>query len=101
MMVRIAMYGQITVPILVPTDPSVEPQFLSPKWGGKKSVSKKHNRALSAVGVLYKTIGGDVGLTLYHNIFATHAFHPDWLRGPEVKHYTVRDAVNFSEWVEV
>ena len=100
-MVRIAMYGQITAPVLVPADPSVSPQFLPPKWGGKKSVSQEHNRALSAVGVLYKTVAGDVGLTFYHNIFATQPLKPDWLRVPDVKHYTVPDAVSFSEWVAV
>lgn len=101
MMVRIALYGQITVPVLVPADPSINPTFLPPKWGAKKSVSKEHNRALSAVGVLYKTVGGDVGMTFYHNVFASHAFTPDSLRAPDVKHYVVPDAVNFSEWVEV
>lgn len=101
MMIRIAMYGQITVPVLVPANPSIRPQFLAPKWGGKKSVSQTHNRALSAVGVLYRTVAGDIGLTFYHNIFATHQFNPDWFRVPDVKHYTVTDAVTFSDWVEV
>ena len=101
MMVRIAMYGQITVPILAPSDPSAQPQFGPAYWGGKKSVSHAHNKALSAVGVLYSTQSGDAGVTLYHNVFAAHPFAPDWLRAPDVRHYTVTDVVRFSEWVEV
>ena len=101
MMVLIAMYGQITVPVLVPADRSAEPQFMPARWGGKKSVSRAHNKALSAIGILYSAQSGEPGITFYHNVFAAHSFEPEWLRAPDVRHYAVPDVVQFSEWVEV
>jgi hypothetical protein len=101
MFVMMAMYGQLAALLEVPEDPSESPRVLGSVRTGDRRMTKEHNTSISAVCILQEGSDGIKYLTFYHNVFAAQAFEPDWLRLPNVKHYTIRDPESgrFEKWV--
>lgn len=102
--VATAMQGFDVVPVLVPEDASISPQFQDVRSGpsGRK-MRANANTTISAIGVLRTDTDGSPHLHIYHNRHAVNPIEPDWIRHPRVKHFRLPDGAESSldGWVEV
>jgi hypothetical protein len=93
--VATAMRGIDVVPVIVPTDPDISPEFLPTRSGPKKKMTETANTNISAIGVLLTDFGDKPLLCVYHNRHARHPIQPDSLRGAHLQHFPWRaDATN-------
>jgi hypothetical protein len=101
--VATAMQGFDVVPVLVPEDPSISPQFQDTRSGPKKRMTADDNTTISAIGVLVHDLDDRTHLCIYHNRYARHPIDPEWLRQPLVHHYRLPDdaASSLDGWEEV
>lgn len=101
--VATAMQGLDVVPVLVPEDPSISPQFQDVRSGPKKRMTTIHNTTVSAIGVLVTDFDDQTQLCVYHNRHAVNRIEPDWLRGERVHHYRLPDGATSSleGWTKV
>ncbi len=101
--VATAMQGLDVVPVLVPKDPAISPQFQDARSGPGKKMTAKDNTTISAIGVLVHDFDDRTHLCIYHNRHARHPIDPEWLRHPRVHHYRLPDdaASSLEGWKEV
>lgn len=101
--VATAMQGLDVVPVLVPKDPSLSPQFQETRSGPGKKMTPNANTTISAIGVLVTDFDDATHLCIYHNRHARHPIDPEWLRQPRVHHYRLPDGATTSleGWREV
>lgn len=101
--VSTAMQGLDVVPVLVPKDPSISPQFQETRFGPGKKMTPNANTTISAIGVLVHDFDDRTHLCIYHNRHARHPIDPEWMRHPLVHHYRLPDgaASSLGGWQEV
>jgi hypothetical protein len=101
--VATAMQGLDVVPVLVPKDPSISPQFQDVRSGPKKRMTAIHNTTISAIGVLVTDFDDRTLLCIYHNRHARNPIEPEWLRHPLVHHFALPDgaASSLDGWTTV
>lgn len=100
--VATAMQSLDVVPVLVPEDPSISPQFEDTRSGPQKRMTADDNTTVSAIGVLVTDFDDRTHLRIYHNRHARHPIDPEWLRHPLVHHYRLPDgaASSLDDWEE-
>ena len=85
--VMVGMYGLEQVLIGPATVGSVRSRFVDIVFGPKRKVSPEYNRALSAVGHLYRNSEDLIALDLFQNVHATVRLKPSRLSGSGVRHF--------------
>lgn len=102
--VATAMQGLDVVPVLVPKDPAISPQFQDVRSGpsGRK-MRANANTTISAIGVLVTDFDDATHLCIYHNRHARHPIDPEWLRHPLVHHFRLPEgaASSLDGWAKV
>ena len=85
-----AMRGLDVIPVLVPSEPHLSPEFQTVRSGPKKRMTSDDNTSISAVLTLRQ--GADVQWAgdVFHNRFAACPLPFSALVGPCVKHYIIR-----------
>ena len=101
--VATTMQGLDVVPVLVPENPSISPQFQDPRSGPGKKMTSNANTTISAIGVLRTDFDDEPQLCIYHNRHARHPVDPEWLRHPRVHHFRLPagEASSLAGWKEV
>jgi hypothetical protein len=101
--VATAMQGLDVVPVLVPVDPAITPQFQDARSGPGKKMTPKDNTTISAIGVLVTDFDDTTHLCIYHNRYARHPIDAEWFRHPRVHHYRLPDGATSSleGWTKV
>ncbi len=89
--VATAMQGLDVVPVLMPADASVSPQFQGVRSGPRKRMTAIHNTTISAIAVLRTEFDDNPILCIFHNRHAVNRIDPEWLRGGRVHHFRLRD----------
>ena len=85
--IKTGMYGLEQVVIAPGIDGSVGSRIIDTIFGPKRKVGPERNRALSAVGQLYRESADRVRLDLYHNIYTAAPLEPSSLQAASVRHY--------------
>jgi len=85
--IKTGMYGLEHVLIAPPASGAVRSRMVDIIFGSKKKVGPTRNRALSAVGHLYRDSSDWLGLHLYHNVYARAPLKTSRLRSSAVRHY--------------
>jgi len=85
--VATAMQGLDVIPVLVPEEPSISPQFQDARSGPGKKMTANANTTISALGVLRTDFDAELLLCIYHNSHARHPIDPEWIRHPRVHHF--------------
>jgi len=101
--VATAMQGLDVVPVLVPKDPSISPEFQETRSGPGKKMTPDANTTISAVGVLLRNPEDAPHLEIFHNRHARNPLEPEWLRDQRVRHFRLPDSAESSldGWEEV
>jgi hypothetical protein len=85
--IKTAMYGLEQVVMAPSVDGSLRSMIIDTIFGPKRKVGPERNRALSAVGHLYRESADRLGVDLYHNIYAAAPLKPSRLQASSVRHY--------------
>ena len=80
------MYGLEQVVMTPSPSGSLAWRIVDTVFGPKRKVGPYRNRALSAVGRLYRESTERVAVDMYHNVYARVRLKPSML-GPSVRHY--------------
>ncbi len=98
--VATAMQGLDVVPVDVPHDLSMQPQFQAARSGPGKKMTEQANTTISGIAVLELDPNGDPALHVYHNRLAKNSVDPEWLRAPRVTHWRLKGdgATSFDPW---
>jgi hypothetical protein len=101
--VATAMQGLDVVPVLVPKDSSISPQFQDARSGPGKKMTPNANTTISAIGVLVTDFDDQTHLCVYHNRHAVNPIEPDWLRAERVHHFRLPEgaASSLDGWEKV
>lgn len=101
--IKSAMYGEEKVTVLVPEETKAEPIISYVGFGGKRTTTPQDNRTLSAIAHLYKFQNNLLGITFYHNIYARCPLNPSFIRGENIKHFTLLEKTEEKnqEWHEI
>lgn len=94
--VATAMQGLDVVPVLVPVDPSISPQFQDTHSGPGKKMTENANTTISAIGVLRTDFDDEPLLCIYHNRHARHPIEPGWVRHPRIHQFRLPDGEESS-----
>lgn len=97
--IKTAMYGHESVNIDVPVDPRLGDEVLivDQGFGSGRKFTESDNTTFSAIALLFR-FGGDLRLSVFHNVFAKNPIDPTWLRRDTVKHFTLEPEIR--EWPE-
>lgn len=101
--IKTSMYGnesaRITFPDY-PDDRTIKIEHIG--FGSERKFTPNHNTNFSAIALLYKS-GGDLRLSIFHNIHAKRPIDPAWLRRSAVRHLTLSPKVQgaFQDWLEI
>lgn len=101
--IKIGMYGIEQIKIAVSPDPDFDPFVNDQGFGPKRKLTPKHNTTLSAVAVIYGPSENDLSLDIYHNVHAKIKLRPEFINGPNVKHFTLKgkEPGELQDWVEM
>jgi hypothetical protein len=96
------LYGAELLHVAVPKDPGREARILGSSYGGRRVLTERHNRTLSAIAVLRLEGEGET-LSVYHNVHAEFPIHPAQFRFFGVSHFAwqASDSRHLPWWVEV
>ncbi len=101
--IKTAMYGHESARKAFPDYPDDRPiEIKHVGFGSERKFTPNHNTNFSAIAFLYKS-GGDLCLSIFHNIHAKRPIDPAWLRRSAVRHLTLSPKVQgaFQEWLEI
>ena len=101
--IKSAMYGEEKVTALVPEGTKAEPIISYVGFGGKRMTTPQDNRTLSAIAHLYKFQNDLLRIRFYHNIYAHCPLDPNYIRGENIKHFTLLEKTEGKnqEWYEI
>jgi len=96
--IKAAMYGFDTIVLGLSPNMTQRPSLIDRKSGPGRMMTDQHNTTVSAVAVL-----DDMGLTLYHNLFAAIPLTPELFKEIAVRQFRLgsKRPGEFVEWVEL
>ena len=87
---KTGMYGLEKI-ILARTPDSIRSRIVDTVFGPKRKVGPERNKALSAVAHLYRSSAEQIGLDVYHNLYAALPLNPRRLGAPSARHFRLSE----------